>query len=148
MERKNSAAERSNSSSEITYETSEHTFEAVLTPAYKIEPDPFSLDEGKGSSRLLSVKLNGKEIHSLASKDSVKESIRISLKDVIVGKNEIFIEASPPSDSDFTGYALKLTVLRNSNLEAEKIFWGENGQSISGSLLFDSTHEEEDGHDH
>ncbi len=58
-----------------------------------------------------------------------------NLSGMVIGHNEIHIQASPPSE-DNAHHALRVRVLENENPVADATFWAPPGMGINNTLYF------------
>ena len=113
---------------------SQGVYTLEITPGFAPAPDPFALETDKPA--LLLVKTGSREI--LRKTESVKAGklLRIeNLSGMVIGHNEIHIQASPPSE-DNAHHALRMRVLENENPVADATFWAPPGMGINNTLYF------------
>ncbi|KAF0246339.1 MAG: hypothetical protein FD180_827 [Planctomycetota bacterium] len=106
-------------------------FAVEVTASFAAEPDPFALDTGKEKAAGLVVRVNGVEAIRAATVRPGEALRAEPVKAVLVGKNELFIEAYPPQDQLNRSHAIRVRVLRDGEPVAEKTFWSEPGTPVA-----------------
>jgi hypothetical protein len=114
--------------------------------------DPFALvtKEAKAKPGLL-VQLNGQEVISVSEDVPVGELItRDDVPGVVVGANEVLIEADPPLAEANRAHAVRVRMLRDGKPIAEQTSWSEPGARLVAQLRLNVPAEKpaaEIGHD-
>ena len=106
-------------------------FAVEVTASFSAEPDPFALDTGKAKPAGLVVRVNGVEAIRAANVRPGEALRAEPVKAVLEGKNELFIEASPPQDQINRSHAIRVRILRDGEPVAERTFWSEPGTPIA-----------------
>jgi hypothetical protein len=123
----------------------------VVTPGFAVEPDPFALatDDSETPPALI-VRLGGEEIYRSGDRLGGGRPIMIEPgENLVIGSNEIYVEASPPADEYDMDHAVRVQVLRDETAVAEETFWAGGGNRVTGALQFILTREPaEDDHGH
>jgi hypothetical protein len=128
-------------------------FDLEITTTFTGKPDPFALqldDNDKASA--LTVLLKGTPI--FIATDNVTGGIPIVTKDIdniIVGKNEFYIEATIPLALASQVHAIRLRITRDGFEVAQKSFWTIPGVKLQTSFILDieaDQRQEDDHHDH
>ncbi|QGJ69550.1 Hypothetical protein PBC10988_12320 [Planctomycetales bacterium 10988] len=118
------------------------TFSPQVDP-FALGSDPFSLPEENGNSpALLSVQFNGEEVFQITEEnaDTIQPGVPFavdSLPQAILGKNELLVVATPPSDQASQSQAVRIKLLREDNLLQEETFWSGPGERLVASFRFE-----------
>jgi hypothetical protein len=116
----------------------EKVYALEVTPSFVLESDPFALniDSRKGSPALL-VRLGEHIILKVDDPLTSYETYKVEpLHGLIIGENEIYIEASPPLNHISTQNALRIQIIKNGYPLAEKTIWSPPGSKVSGTFQF------------
>jgi hypothetical protein len=133
----------------------EKTYALEVTPSFVLEPDPFALTmNSQNNSPALLVRLGEHEILKVEDYINSSETFLVEpLHGLTVGKNEIYVEASPPLDPVSTQNALRIRIIENGYFLEEKTLWAPPGAKVSGTFQFnlkaeglDLWQEEHDNH--
>jgi hypothetical protein len=127
------------------------SYTILVTPGFAVEPDPFALTtEDSETPPALIVRLGGKEVYR--SGDRLQEGKAINIdpgESLVTGSNEVYVEASPPSDEFDIDHAVRVQVFKDETAVADKTFWAGGGNKVTGAMQFTLTREPaEDDHDH
>ncbi|MCU0615140.1 MAG: hypothetical protein MUD09_08700 [Desulfobacterales bacterium] len=116
----------------------EKVYALEVTPSFVLESDPFSLTmDSRDSSSILLVRLGNHEILNVDDPLTGSEAFTVEpLQGLIVGENEIYVEASPPLDNFTTQNALRVRIIENGFPLAEKTIWSPPGAKVSGTFQF------------
>ena len=110
-----------------------------ITTSFDAEPDPFALDiDDTANPSALLVQLGGEEI--LRREEGVKagSSIVVSpIEGLTVGRNEFYIEASPPLDLAERSHAVRVRVFRDETALLDRTFWTEPGVRLATAFEID-----------
>ena len=122
----------------IQFKKATRVYALELTPSFVPESDPFALNlDNQNTTSPLIVKLGDREIFRISAPPDTVEYYRIEpLTHLHFGKNEIFVEASPPAGDYFTSNALRIRLMENGHPLAEKTIWSPPGAKISGTFQF------------
>jgi hypothetical protein len=116
----------------------EKVYALEVTPSFVPEPDPFALSiNNSHNSTALLVRVGEHEI--LKVDDSIADSetfVVEPLHGLVAGKNEIYVEASPPFSPLSTQNAVRVRIIENGHPLAEKTFWSPPGNKVSGTFEF------------
>jgi hypothetical protein len=131
----------------IQTEAAEAVYALELTPTFAGEPDPFALQTGTAPVTALLVRLGPNEV--LRSNQLPRGRVlRIEpLPGLVVGDNEVYVEASPPADEAELAHALRVRVLQGTRELVDQTLWAPPGGIISAPVRFTLPAEEEDVHD-
>jgi hypothetical protein len=127
-------------------------FAVEVVASFDSVPDPFALTAGGQKAAAIAVRVNG--VEALRKVDGVRagEALRAEpVPGVVVGRNELFLEANPPQDLISRTHALRVRVLRDGRPVAERTFWTDPGTPLAAAFPLDvpaATGPEEDRHDH
>jgi hypothetical protein len=132
----------------------EKLYALEVTPSFILESDPFALAiDSQDSSPVLLVRLGDHEILKVDDPLTISETFRVEpLDGLIIGENEIYVEASPLVEHFTTQNALRVRIIENGYPLAEKTIWSPPGAKVSGTFQFtlktDDNNLSEDNHDH
>jgi hypothetical protein len=133
----------------------EETFSLLVTTTFAVEPDPFAIQiDDTDKPPALLVRLGNRDILRKTDRLDAGTPLRVdSLPGLITGENELYLEANPPldvSDATRNGNAVRVRVLRNDQIVAEKTFWSNLGGKVVGIFRFSisAASEEKEDHDH
>jgi hypothetical protein len=116
----------------------EKVYALEVTPSFVLESDPFALTmERQNSSPVLMVRLGGHEILKVQGPLTTSDTFKVEIMHgLTAGKNEIYVEASPPLDHFLTQNALRVRIIENGYTLAEKTIWSPPGAKVSGTFQF------------
>jgi hypothetical protein len=133
----------------------EKLYTLEVTPSFILESDPFALtiDRQDSPPALLVVRLGDHEILKVDDPLTISETFTVEpLDGLVVGENEIYVEASPSVDHFTTQNALRVRIIENGYPLAEKTIWSPPGAKVSGTFQFtlktDNNNFSGDNHDH
>jgi hypothetical protein len=114
----------------------EKVYALELTPSFNLEPDPFALSMNNSHKSIaLLVRLGENEILKVDDPVAGSETFLVEpLDGLVVGKNEIYVEANPPLNN--LSNALRIRIIENGQSLAEKTIWSPPGNKVSGSFYF------------
>lgn len=120
-----------------------------ITPTFSVEGDPFALQLEENTGSGFELKLNGETI-PLQLAPVRGEVIRIdSLSGVRKGHNEVYVKGAPPVSESHLENGIRVKVMEDGQVIADKTIWSSDGALASGTVFFDfETAEQEDSHDH
>ena len=112
-----------------------------ITPSFILQTDPFALNlESRDTPPAMLVRLGQQEILTVNDPSNFPQTFKIEpLHGLSVGKNELYIEASPPLDHNSTQNALRIRITENGYALAEETFWSPPGAKVSGTFQFTLT---------
>ncbi len=126
----------------------EASFSLEVTPTFSIEKDPFALQSEENSEAPIELRLNGNDIALPYDQIEQGRVLRIdNISGVLVGHNELYVKASPPLAESSLNHGIRLVLLENDAVIADKTIWGSHGALVSGSTSFETGLSGED-HDH
>lgn len=111
---------------------------------FSAQPDPFALQVADEPPPALVVRLGGQEILRKSEGLAADQAVRAEDIPVVLGANELYIEASPPLDSP-RYQAVQARILQDDQVVAQKSFWAAPGSRIADSFSFE-IEKEETGH--
>lgn len=112
-------------------------FALEVTTSFDVAPDPFALEETDPAG--IVIRGGGRD---LARRDRLEAGTTLRIEPVpglIEGRNELYVEASPPLSEANRPHALRVRVLRGGAVVAERIVWAEPGSRVASTLVFDTT---------
>lgn len=133
---------------EVTSVAAGHDYSIRATPTFSAEKDPFALEEDSEGSIPIEIHLNG--VRLPVNADTLGRGEQIgwdSVKGVLVGQNEIYVKASPPVAESHLDHGVRLVVLQDQILIADKTIWGTKGALVSGTFIF-AVEQDEEEHEH
>ncbi len=132
-----------------TTQAEEKVFTLILTPTFSAEKDPFALTVDTETSEDIQVQINGNKI-TLPPALELQRGQQVVLPDIkhiLVGKNELFVQVSPPLKEAHLQQGLRIQLVGDQIAIVDTTAWSQGGAILSQSLLFDISQEEHD-HDH
>ena len=116
----------------------EKMYTLEITPSFMIESDPFALTfDSRNSSPAILVRLGEYEILKVEEPSLTADTFKVEIsQNLFFGENEIYIEASPPSDQVLTQNALRVRIIENGYPVAEKTIWSPPGAKLAGTFHF------------
>jgi hypothetical protein len=109
------------------------TFSMDVTLSFSpASEDPFALvtDDAEKKPSVI-VQLNGKQILATSEAIPAGESIAVAdVSGVVVGENEVLVEADPPLEDANRAHAVRVRVLRDGSPIAEETSWSEPGTRL------------------
>jgi len=127
----------------------EGAFTLEVSASFGGEKDPFALNIGEEESHALRILLLGEEVFAGSEFKANELFVIEDVEGLIEGRNEFFIEASPPSGAYNQVHALRLRVLRDGVPVDQYTLWSEPGERIAGACEIDLTvTERDDDHEH
>lgn len=124
-----------------------------LTSTFTAKEDPFALQVTENStSSAVVIQLGGKNLFPANRSIEAGKALEITpLPDLVVGLNEFYIEANPPTDQAQQSQALRLRLFQDDHLIDQKSFWSEPGGRLAGTFtvtIAETLSQEHDDHDH
>lgn len=105
-----------------------------ITPAFVLQPDRFAIQDNSQKPALLSVRMGSNEILRRTESVEPGKSITVNVSGFVEGDNELYIQASPPTDDRY--HALRVRILQDGQSMADTTFWAEPGMLISDAFYF------------
>jgi hypothetical protein len=101
-------------------------YELVLTPGFDAEQDPFALDVGEGTARLV-VREGDREL--LRHRQDLRRGEEVRVGNLRFAGNPVvlFVEAVPTAEAAANPCALRVQVMRGDTLMAETTLWSAGG---------------------
>jgi hypothetical protein len=110
-----------------------------ITASFDAESDPFALDiDDTTNPSALLVRLRGEEI--LRREEGVKAGSPIVVSPVeglTVGRNEFYMEASPPLDLAERSHAVRVRIFRDETALLDRTLWTEPGVRLATAFEID-----------
>jgi hypothetical protein len=143
-------AGRTSARAAVTLPPAAGRYTVEVTPTFRARPDPFALrTETSGDAPALRLRLDTREIlHLTDGVEAGRPVVVEDLEGLVEGPNELYLEASPPTDETARRHFVQLRVLRDGRTVAEEVFWSEGGAQVAGSLRFVLAPPAEDDHEH
>ena len=118
-----------------------------LTPTFSAEKDPFALNLESAEGSELLVRVNGEQVilPSLALEQGMTAEIA-DLGNLVEGKNELYLEISPPLSDTNISQALRVLLADENKELLDATVWSEGGALLSGSFVFEISEEVEHEH--
>jgi len=118
-----------------TLQTAMGKFTIQVTTTFAPVPDPFALKTHEESSSSLTVKLHGVKVLGPDSQTGADRFVfREDLPQLLAGKNEFYVEAYPDLRATDKAGALRVEIMRDGVVLADRTFWSEPGERIAGAL--------------
>ena len=128
-------------------------FALEVTTTFPLEPDPFALrSDGNEDAPALVVRVNGREVLRRTERVEPGAPIRVEpFTGLGQGDNELYVEANPPLDIAGRSQAVRVRVLQDSTVIADRSFWSDQGNRIAAAFpvhIDRRETEERDSHGH
>ena len=129
-------------------------FTIEVTTSFSAQPDPFALnldDQTKAAGLLLRLSGRGVEYRRLTlAAGSPLTFGPVEQGGIVVGDNELYLEAYPPLDDAGRLHAVRVRILRDGRLidGAEKTFWSQPGTPLKETFRIHVTGEEKETGNH
>jgi hypothetical protein len=123
-------------------------FEIMVTLTFDAGPDPFSFNASDAPS--LEVQFRGESILKKTEELPAGTIAQAQVTGIVAGENEFYIQATPKDSSVAVARAIRVQILKDDTLVAEKSFWSEPGEIIGGVVsltISNETVKEEHSHD-
>jgi hypothetical protein len=132
-------------STEVTFEQAKGEYSLELITTSKLVPDPFSLSTAQMSEPAsLIVKVNGTEVLRTSAPIESQSRIKIpSVKNLIDGQNEIYVEANPPVDQTNAVFAVRVRIILNNRIVTERTLWSDPGMKIADTINLEISNSEQ-----
>jgi len=124
-----------------------------LTLTFEPESDPFALATDEKDLDLppvVIVRLNNVEVSAIH--EGIAPGVpwlKEDIEGVVLGTNELFIEATPPIADIMTYHAVRVRLLEDGREIADRTFWSQSGENVIGTLRFEKGSDKaEREHDH
>jgi len=126
------------------------TYSMELTTTFGVEPDPFALNtDASREPATLIVRLGSYEILRETQRVEAGAPFLVSpIQGMTPGLNEFFVEANMSLESSGRSFALRLRLMRDGLPVAEKTFWSEGQNKITGTFQVDIEEDKQDGESH
>jgi len=107
-----------------------------VTTTFPLEPDPFALHgSGSDDAPALVVRVNGRDVLRRTERVEAGSPIRVdSVSGLAQGKNEIYVEANPPLDMAGKSQAVRVRVLQDSSVIADRSLWSDEANKIAAAF--------------
>lgn len=137
------------SASELNLHTPSGDFAVEVTTTFPLEPDPFALrSEGSDEAPALVVRVNGREVLRKTERVEPGEPIRVEpIPGFAQGANEVFVEANPRLDMAGRSQAVRVRVLQDTNVLADRSLWSDQGNRIAAAIAVNVDTRESKEHD-
>jgi hypothetical protein len=140
------------SSSPVALKQVEASYALLVTTAFALEPDPFAVrTDDKDRPPALLVRMGNYEILRETDRLAAGTSLRVEpVSGLVLGDNELYLQASPPIEEADKNHAIRLQILFNNRVIAEKIFWSPPGGKPAGTFRFTLTalQDNQENHEH
>jgi hypothetical protein len=119
-----------------------------LTPTFSVEDDPFALQTQEQTAPF-DLRLNGRAVDIANLQIARGQTLFIRNLEVALSEhNEIFIKASPPVAESHLAHGIRLRVLLQDRVLADRTIWSSGGGLVSGTVPFEQPVTPEVDHDH
>ncbi|MCA1960149.1 MAG: hypothetical protein LDL33_05080 [Desulfomonile sp.] len=137
----------------IDLHTAGGQFAMEVTTTFPLEPDPFALRNGENDdAQALVVRVNGRDVLRRTERVEAGLPIRVeSISGLTQGENEVYVEANPPLDMAGKSQAVRVRVLQDASVIADKSLWSDQGNKIAAAfgVRVETPHpKERDAHGH
>jgi hypothetical protein len=120
-----------------------------LTSTFTAQEDPFALnvDQTESTSAVV-IQLGGQDIFPKNKTIEAGKVLNVrDLPDLVLGRNEFYIEVNPPTDQAQKAQAVRLRFFQGDQLMQQKSFWSEPGERLAGTFTV-TIAEAHENHDH
>jgi hypothetical protein len=118
-----------------------------LTPTFTAEKDPFALNLDNAAGDEILVRLNGNTLDtSPLSLERGSTVALTNLGNLTAGKNELYLEISPPLHDTKVAHALRVQLSDDNKELLDTTIWSRDGALLSGSFVFEIIDEVEHEH--
>jgi hypothetical protein len=124
-------------------------FTLEITPTFATAADPYTLHGDHAAAATLVVRLGERELYR--SDQPLPAGVAVAVHPVaglVVGRNELYLRASPPISEALLDHAVRVRLLQGSRVVLDETLWGKSGASVAGAIPFNLTGTAEAGHDH
>jgi len=135
----------------VAPESAKARYKLELTLTFDAQPDPFALStDDSQSPSVASVRINDTPAAVLTEGTAPGEPwVKEDIPGIVVGTNELFLEATPPLEDPGIRHGIRVRLLENGQTVADRTFWNEGGSKVTGTLRFEiAPKKNEDDHDH
>jgi len=120
-----------------------------ITPTFSPVPDPFVLQDDPAATATMVVRLGGRELFRGGQSLPAGRTVSIQpLAGVVVGHNELYLRASPPTSEALLDHAVRVRLLQGGRELLDQTLWGRNGATVAGTIPFVVGKSTENGHGH
>lgn len=120
-----------------------------ITPTFSPEPDHFALQGDPAASASLVVRLGERELFRSWQALPAGKTIAVKpLDGLVVGHNELYLQASPPASEALLDHAVRVRLLQGARVIFDQTLWGVSGATVAGAIPFNLEKRAEAGHDH
>ncbi len=120
-----------------------------ITPTFSIEKDPFALQTEEEAASGVELRLNGASLSVTA--ENLQRGIPWKLENVagvVVGNNEIYVQASPPLFESHQEHGVRVQLLKSGTVIVDRTIWSNQGSLVSGTIHFQVKEEAHEEHVH
>ena len=119
-----------------------------ITPTFSPEPDPFALQGDPDASATLVVRLGERELFRSERALPAGKTVSVpAVAGLVVGHNELYLQASPPLSEALMDHAVRVRLLQGNREIFDQTLWGSSGAKVTGTIPFILTKSAEAGHD-
>jgi len=120
-----------------------------ITPTFSPEPDPFALQGDTTAAATLLVRLGERELFRSEQSLPAGKTITVQpLPGLVVGRNELYLRASPPVREAHMDHAVRVRLLQGTRELLDQTLWGLSGANVTGTIPFTLEKGAEAGHGH
>lgn len=133
----------------ITEAAPREDYALEITPTFSPETDPFALQGDPSASASLVVRLGERELFRGGKALPAGKTIAVKpLDGLLVGHNELYLQASPPASEALLDHAVRVRLLQGARVVFDQTLWGASGATVAGTIPFNLEKRAEAEHDH
>ncbi len=133
---------------EIAPVSADARYDVELTLTFDAQPDPFALvSDDSEAPPVVTVRLNDRNVAEM--REGLPPGtpwVQTNIDGVVVGANELYIEAIPPVEQTDVRHAVRLRILQDNEVLADRTFWSDGGANVTGVLGFEIAAGESEAH--
>ena len=120
-----------------------------ITPTFSPVPDPFALQGDPSAAASLVVRTGERELFRSEQALPAGKPIAVpAVTGLVVGHNELYLQASPPASEALLDHAVRVRLLQGARVVFDQTLWGVSGATVAGTIPFTLEKNVEAGHDH
>jgi hypothetical protein len=108
-----------------------------ITPTFAPQPDPFALHGDPSAAATLVVRAGAREL--FRSEQALPAGRTVTVHPsagLVVGRNELYLRASPPLGEALMDHAVRVRLLQGSREVFDETLWGPGGANVAGAIAF------------
>ena len=117
----------------LQFKKAKEHYSLHIAVTFAVEPDPFALqtEEAQSAAALL-LRLKGKDILRVTDRLEAGKVIVVEpVPDLVIGRNEFYLEANPPLDQADRAHAVRIRIHRDKEPISEQTLWSTPGVRLA-----------------